>query len=341
MENEWNIHEAGGHAMKQSNLVIGANGHLGNNLTRRLLETGRTVRASVRGPSARGPLEGLPCGVVYADIMDRDSLVKAMEGVDTVYACAAVYRSWARDIQREIIDVNIRGTENVVEAAADRGVKKVVSVSSTFTCDHHRTPTDEAGFSDDRTEPYVYSKTEAEKLALDLSGKRGLDLVSIVPSAMIGPHCYGHLTPTMELLAKILANRLPVDPGFRMNFVDIRDVCDAMIAASRVGRAGERYLVAQELPITSTDLLQFAHSLYPSVKIPRRAPYPLLYAASALMELAGAIARREPLMTRAQVKNFREGSSRYNSAKARNELGFSPRPTLDALKDALDYLWLR
>jgi dihydroflavonol-4-reductase len=324
--------------MKQIHLVIGANGHLGNNLTRRLLETGHTVRASVRGPAARGALEGLACEIVYADIMDRGSLEKAMDGADTVYACAAVYRSWARDIRREIIDVNIRGTENVVEAAAGRGAKKVVHVSSTFACDHRRTPTDEAGFSDNRSEPYVYSKTEAEKLALDLSRKRGLDLVSIVPSAMIGPHCYGHLTPTMEVLAKIMGNQLPFDPGFRFNFVDIRDVCDAMIAASRRGTSGRRYIVAQRLPMSSTELFRFVRSLYPGVRIPPRAPYPLLYAVSAVMELAAAVARREPLMTRAQVRNFHEGSFQYDTSGAENGLGFKPRPMTDAVRDALDYL---
>jgi dihydroflavonol-4-reductase len=324
--------------MKQINLVLGANGHLGNNLVRRLLENGRTVRAGIRSVAARDALAGLACEIVHADLMDTASLVAAMEGVDVLYIAAAVYKSWARDIQREIIDVNIQGTKNVIGAAAEAGVEKVIYVSSTFALDHHKTPTDEAGFSDNRSEPYVYSKTEAEKAALDLSQKKGLFTVSIVPSAMIGPHCYGHLTPTMELLAKILANQLPVDPGFRMNFVDIRDVCDAMIAASLTGRAGERYMIAQEYPITSTELLEFTRSLYPSVRIPPRAPYALLYTVSTVMELASMITGTKPLMTRSQVRNFREGSSQYNTAKAGKELRFNPRPARDALKDALGYL---
>jgi dihydroflavonol-4-reductase len=324
--------------MKQTNLVLGANGHLGNNLVRRLLEKGRTVRAGVRTREAGDALSGLACEIVYADMMDRATLAKAMEGVDALYIAAAVYRSWARDIQREIIDVNIQGTKNVIETAAAARVKKVLYVSSTFTLDHRKTPVDENGFSDNRSEPYVYSKTEAEKAALDLSRKKGLDTVSIVPSAMIGPNCYGHLTPTMEFLAKILNNQLPVDPGARMNFVDIRDVCDAMIAASVAGRAGERYMVAQEYPITSTELLEFTHSLYPSVRVPPRAPYAVLYAASTAMELVSAITRTQPLMMRSQLKNFREGATHYNTAKAGKELGFDPRPARDALKDAFAYL---
>lgn len=324
--------------MKQTSLVLGANGHLGNNLVRRLLEEGRPVRAGVRSPEARGALDGLACEIVQADLMDTGSLLTAMAGIDVLYVAAAVYKSWARDIRREIVDVNIRGTKNVIGAAADAGVKKVIYVSTTFALDHRKTPADESGFSGNRSEPYVYSKTEAEKAALALSREKGLFTVSIVPSAMVGPHCHGHLTPTMELLGNILANRLPVDPGFRMNFVDIRDVCGAMIAASSAGRAGERYVVAQELPITSTELLEFAHSLYPSVRIPPRAPYPLLYVASTAMELVSAITRTQPLMMRSQVKNFREGATRYGTAKAREELGFNPRPARDALTDAFAYL---
>jgi dihydroflavonol-4-reductase len=67
-------------------------------------------------------------------------------------------------------------------------------------------------------------------------------------------------------------------------------------------------------------------------------PYTLLYAVSAAMELVSMITRTQPLMMRSQVKNFREGASHYNTAKAKNELGFNPRPAKDAIRDALSYL---
>lgn len=71
--------------MNKINLVTGANGHLGNNV----------VRASVRNPNNREPFTGLNCEIVQADLTDKPSLLKAMEGVDTLYQVAAVFKHWA------------------------------------------------------------------------------------------------------------------------------------------------------------------------------------------------------------------------------------------------------
>jgi dihydroflavonol-4-reductase len=324
--------------MKRLNLVIGAAGHLGNNLVRGLLERGERVRASVRDTANRRPFEGLNCELIGADILKRETLPPAMEGADVLYIAAAAYKSWAVDVKREIIDVNIEGTKNILEAAAASGIKKTVYVSTTFTLDHHRAPMDETGWGDGGSDPYRYSKTIAEKTAWEFAERHGLSMVSVLPSGMVGPNSWGHLTPTMEVLHKVLNNQLPFDPGFSFSFVDVRDVCDAMIAAAERGRNGRRYILAQELPMTSTELFELAHSLYPSVRIPPRAPYALMYVAAALMEWVGGITKKKPLMLRSQVEYFHTGDFRFNVSKARKELGFIPRPARDAVRDALAYL---
>ncbi len=324
--------------MKQLHLVIGGAGHLGNNLTRSLIQRGERVRAGVRNVDYREPFEGLDCEIVYADIMKKDTLLRAMDGVDILYIAAAVYKSWAIDIQKEIIDVNVEGTRNIMEAAAAKKVKKIAYVSTTFALDKNKTPMDETGWSDDRTDPYVYSKTEAERLATVLAKEHNQWMVSIVPSGMIGPNCWGHLTPTMELLSEILKNRIPFDPGFSFNFVDIRDVCRMMIEAAQKGKDGSRYIVAQENPIGSGELFALAHSLYLSVKVPPKAPYLLMYLSASVMELASRFTKKKPLMQRNQVKSFRGADLRYTISKAREELGFNPRPTVEVLTDAFEYL---
>jgi len=186
--------------MTKLNLVLGANGHLGNNLVRSLLKNGSNVRAGVRNINYGELFHDLGCDVAYADLMDKDSLFAAMDGVDTLYVAAAAYKSWAKDVWKEIINVNVEGTRNIMEAAAAQGVNKIVYVSSTFTLDHGKPPMDETGWNDNYADPYSRSKTEAEKLAWDLAGRYNLWMVSILPSGMIGPNCYGHLTPTMEVL---------------------------------------------------------------------------------------------------------------------------------------------
>lgn len=124
-------------------LVTGANGHLGNNLVRALLEKGKTVRSSVHNVNYTEPFEGLDCKLVYVDLLDRESLSKAMKGVETLYQVAAVFKHWAKNPHKEIIGVDLEGTKNVLEIAAEQGVKRIVYVSSTAALDHTSVPMEE------------------------------------------------------------------------------------------------------------------------------------------------------------------------------------------------------
>ena len=82
-------------------LVSGANGHLGNNLVRLLLKKGIPVRASVRNIKNKEPFEGLNCEVVQADITDKASFVKALQGVETFYAVGASFKLWAKNPEKK------------------------------------------------------------------------------------------------------------------------------------------------------------------------------------------------------------------------------------------------
>lgn len=110
-------------AQKNLALVTGANGHLGNNLVRVLIEKGIPVRASVRNIKNTAAFEGLNCEVVQADITIQQSLINALQGVDTFYAVGAAFKLWAKNPKQEIYDVNLEGTRNMIEAAATAGVK--------------------------------------------------------------------------------------------------------------------------------------------------------------------------------------------------------------------------
>ena len=95
-------------------LVSGANGHLGNNLVRLLLAKGLPVRASVRTLTNTAPFARLSCEVVPADITDKASMLRALHRVHTFYAVGAAFKLWAKNPQREIYDININGTRNLI-----------------------------------------------------------------------------------------------------------------------------------------------------------------------------------------------------------------------------------
>ncbi|MEA3336613.1 MAG: NAD-dependent epimerase/dehydratase family protein [Chloroflexota bacterium] len=249
--------------MTKLNLVTGANGHLGNNLVRALLASGQAVRASVRNPNNRIPFEGLDCEIVQADLMDKDSLLRALEGVDTLYQVAAVFKNWARDPQKEIIEPNLQGTRNVLEAAAEQGVCRVVYVSSTVTLPHISGAVDETQWNSDfHDNPYYQSKAESEQLAWKLAEERELAMVSVLPCGIVGPNSFNP-TPTMALRRRALHNEIFIDVNFYFNLVDVRDVATGMIAAAEKGRADERYMLATENSVSTRRIIRTGSGVQP------------------------------------------------------------------------------
>lgn len=318
-------------------LVTGANGHLGNTLVRALLAQGYRVRAGVRDISRTAPFAGLDCERVYAPLLDEAALLKAMEGVDVLFQVAAVFRHWAADPETQIVEPNIQGTRHVLQAAAQAGVKRVVYVSSVAAVGHDGSALDETHWSRETANAYYRSKILSEQLAWHTANALGLWMVSVLPSAMVGPNA-GRLTDTMDFLQAIRQRNVPLDPGFHFNFVDVRDVANGMILAANKGRAGQRYILANRQSSSLRELIAALNSLAPGYRLPPKAPRWLLMASAWLQERrAQWTGKPAPLLT-SQVRLFYEVRQEYSIAKAITELGFNPRPPGQALAEAFAYL---
>ncbi|WP_343685870.1 NAD-dependent epimerase/dehydratase family protein [Chryseobacterium gleum] len=322
-------------------LVSGANGHLGNNLVRFLLKQGIPVRAAVRNINNTKPFEGLNCELVQADITDKASFVKALQGVETFYSVGAAFKLWAKDPEKEIYDVNMRGTRNTIEAAAEAGVKRIVYVSSIAALDYTNLPARESnGYNPDRRDMYYNSKNDGEKLAFDLAAKMGIELVSVMPSAMIGSEAFLPLNVSYGVLKLILNKKIPVDTKITLNWIDVKDVAEGCYLAAEKGRSGERYILANEKCMTITDTTILANRLYPELKleIPRSVPKGILFAIAALMEFTAKLSGKPPVLTRKDIAMFSGLQQDFDISKARNELGFNPKGPEKAVKEALDFL---
>ncbi|KFF13320.1 dihydrokaempferol 4-reductase [Chryseobacterium soli] len=322
-------------------LVSGANGHLGNNLVRLLLQKGIPVRATVRNIQNKKPFEGLNCEVVQADITDKASFVKALQGVETFYAVGASFKLWAKDPKKEIYDVNIQGTRNTIEAAAEAGVKRIVYVSSIAALDYTHLPTKESnGYNPDRRDMYYNSKNDGEKLAFELAQKLGIELVSVMPSAMIGSEASLPLNVSYSVLKLILNKQIPVDTKITLNWIDVKDVAEGCYLAAQKGRSGERYILANEQCMTITDTTKLADQLYPDLqlKVPGAVPNFMLYAIAGIMELSAKISGKAPVLTRKDIAMFSGLQQNFDISKSRNELGFAPKSPAKAVQEALKYL---
>ncbi|MNK03507.1 3 beta-hydroxysteroid dehydrogenase/Delta 5--_4-isomerase [compost metagenome] len=322
-------------------LVSGANGHLGNNLVRLLLKKGIPVRASVRNVKNAACLKDLGCEVVQADITDSASFKRALQGIDTFYAVGAAFKLWAKDPKKEIYDVNMQGTRNTIEAAAEAGVKRIVYVSSIAALDYTNLPTKESyGYNPDRRDMYYNSKNDGEKLAFQLAKESGIELVSVMPGAMIGSEAFHPLSVSYGILKLILNKQIPLDTKIALNWIDVKDVAEGCFLAAQKGRSGERYILANEKCMTITDTTKLAQKLYPELKlkIPGSAPKFILYAIAGLMEFSAKISGKPPLLTTKDIAMFSGLQQDFDISKSRNELGFNPKNNEQAVKEALAYL---
>lgn len=322
-------------------LVSGANGHLGNNLVRLLIQKGIPVRASVRNIHNKAPFEGIDCEVVQADITDKASFVKALQDVDTFYAVGASFKLWAQNPQKEIYDVNMQGIRNTIEAAAEANVKKIVYVSSIAALNYTQVPTKEdRGYNSDRRDMYYNSKNDGEKLAFRLAKELGIELISVMPAAMIGSEASLPLNVSYGILKLILNKEIPVDTKIMLNWIDVKDVAEGCYSAAQKGCNGERYILANEKCMTITDTIILARKLYPelNLKVPAAVPKPLLFAIAGLMELSAKLSGKAPLLTRKDIAMFSGLQQDFDISKSRTVLGFNPKSPEQAVTEALKYL---
>jgi dihydroflavonol-4-reductase len=329
--------------MTQKNLalVTGANGHLGNNLVRLLISKGIPVRATVRNINNKEPFAGLDCELVQADITNKSSLINALQGVDTLYAVAAVFKLWAQNPQKEIYDVNLSGTRNIIVAAAEAGVKRVVYVSSIAALNYSKQPSKESyGYNPDRRDMYYNSKNDSEKLAFELAKKHHIELVAVLPSAMIGSEAFAPINTSYNILKLIINKKVPVETHIAINWIDVKDVAEGCYLAATKGVNGERYILANEKCTSIKETTKIAQELFPelNIKLPIAVPKPILFAVAWIMEIGSKITGKAPLLTTKEIAIFSGLQQDFDISKARRALGFKPKSPTLALKQAIQYL---
>jgi dihydroflavonol-4-reductase len=316
-------------------LVTGATGFVGWHVARRLLETGEAVRVLVRDPGRLRELEEVQ--VVVGDLRDAESLRRAVAGCGVVYHVAADYRLWARRPE-EMYRSNVEGTRNLLAAAEQAGVERVV-YTSTVGC----IGVPEGGVGNERTPVslgdmvghYKRSKFLAERAALEFAA-RGLPVVIVNPTAPVGDHDFKP-TPTGKTIVDYLRGRMRAYLDTGLNLVDVRDVAEGHRLACERGKPGERYI----LGCRNLTLQQIFGRLeaISGVPAPRREiPYAVAYAAGVLTTGWALLAGGEPLAPLDGVRMARKKMF-VSHDKAAEELGYAPGSVDGALARAVD--WFR
>jgi dihydroflavonol-4-reductase len=322
-------------------LVTGGSGFVGSAVLRALC--GRALnldlRALVRPSSPRANLEGVDCAVVTGDMRHAGDVSQALEGVRVLFHVAADYRLWARD-PGDIIRANLEGTRTVMEAALARGVERIVYTSSvaTLKAQGRPVPVDEASplADGEGIGAYKQSKVAAERLVDHMVAENDLPAVIVMPSTPIGPRDIKP-TPTGRILVEAATGRIPAFVDTGLNLVHVDDVAAGHILALDRGRIGERYILGGQdasLREMLAAIARLTSRKPPTVSLPRGPLYPLAWASEAVAQVTG----KEPMLTRDALR-MASHHMFFTSAKAERELGYSARPYVEALADAL--AWFR
>jgi len=314
-------------------LVTGANGHIGSNLVRDLLEHGYEVVPLVREKSNTAGLEGLDLDYARGDVLDEASIARAIDGCEIVFHAAAPYLTWAKD-PATIFEPAVHGTENVLRAAKKANVRRVVVTSSCnavgFTKDPKK-PLDETTWNDGAKSPYILSKNEQERRAWSLAKELDLDVVTVLPTAVLGRFDY-RKTPTTAPFVDALCGKGPVP--FPMNLVDVRDVARTHVLAAEKGKRGERYLAGGDnieiAPLAS--LIEKLVGKRPAEGLP---PAFVLRMVAFFAEVGSEITGKAPMITRAVLDDVKGGVPLFDCRKAREELGLSPHGAEEVVTETL------
>ena len=327
-------------------LVTGGSGYLGGWCVVELLRRGFRVRTTVRNP-AREPEVRAAVGtqvdphhdlsVHAADLISDEHWPQAIEGCDYVlHVASPLPESQPKDPDELIVPAR-EGTLRVLRAALDSGIQRLVLTSSVAAIrggnEGLGRTLDEAVWTDldaPGLTPYVQSKTIAERAAWDIAAERGMRerVAAVNPGVIIGPLLSDDRSTSLQTIERLL-NGMPAMPRLGFSFVDTRDVVDLQIRAMTAEAAGgERFIAVTQFLWMAEVAGILRQRLGPAAsKVPTRVAPDLLVRAMALFD--------------GGIRSFRSSLGKrtdYDTAKARERLGWSPRPIEDTIAQAAESL---
>jgi dihydroflavonol-4-reductase len=317
-------------------VVTGAAGFIGSSVLRELVDRRTRPVALVEPGGDTANLDGMGVERIEVDLRDAGGVRAAIEGARTVFHVAALYRFWSPE-PRAFYDVNVGGTRNVLRAAREAGVGRVVYTSTVGTLGVRGATT---GSPVDETSPaevdhlfglYKQSKYVAEHEVLRAAAE-GLPVVLVLPTTPVGPRDRGP-TPTGRTVLEFLNGRFPGFVDTTLNIVDVEDVAHGHLLAAERGAVGRSYILGGE----NLDLREVLALLAGATGLPaptRQFPGGLALAAGWVSDVVeGRLLRREPTIPLEAAKMSTTHMS-FDDSRARHELGYTSRPAAEALARA-------
>ena len=296
-------------------LVTGGSGFLGSHLVPALIAQGNEVTSK------------------RFDVRDSEACRNAVAGHDVVYHLAAKV-AVKRSERKTAHEVNVKGTENMVQAALAANVKRFLHVSTVATVglNSDQSILNENSHHDfaDRKFPNFDSKIESEKVVLRAVAERNLDAVIVNPAMIFGAGDAKKAARKGNILAA--RGKLPFYTVGGLSIVAVEDVVQGMIEAMKHGRKGERYILSGE-NLTFEQVFHLYAKLA-GVKPPKRA------ISTGVLRKIGAAIETLKLNSELSPESALAATSYhwFDHAKATRELNFHPLPAAFAIENSFRYM---
>ena len=324
--------------MANSAAVTGATGFIGSAVVRKLLEQKRTVRCLIEPGANTANLDGLPVERITCDVTDFTTMRKALDGCETLFHLAALYKTWLPD-DEVIYRVNIEGTTSTLLAAQHAKVKRIVYTSSIAAIGLV-----DGGLADETTlfnlfdvaNPYILTKWQSERIAMRFA-ESGLPVVVVNPAFPFGPRDIAP-TPTGGIVRSLLARQVPAYSPGGFCTIDVDDCAEGHLLAEEKGRVGERYILGND-NVSMKEFFDIVAKVA-GISAPK-VPMPGALAAGVAlgMELwADHVSHKEPAATYRSMR-YTQRSAFFSNAKAKRELGLRTRPLEETVRRAVE--WFR
>ena len=316
--------------------VTGANGFVGLNVVSALVSSGHDVVSIVRDGSNTAFLEPFGVDIVRGGLDDVRTLTDAMRGADAVVHVAGNTSCNRKDMPK-LLEVNVDGTRNIVEAALATGIRRLVYTSTTSTIGAYdggtRLADETVPLSGYRARsPYSITKRKAEEIVL-AARPRGLEPVILNPAEVVGAYDYN--LQWGRILLAAYYDKIPFNPPGGASFCSAADVGRAHVRAITLGRPGERYLLGGENLLFSRFFEVLSDVLGKKLTIPRGS-YRWLYTKALLQEKLSPFVPGNPPIEPYRMRVL-GNTYFYDSSKAEKELGYLSAPIEAMVKDCADW----
>ena len=321
---------------KMKVFITGATGFIGKQVVNLLSNTDHELFCLVRKSSQRKIPGSKWINIIEGDLGNKNSIIQGMRGCDWVINLAGLYSYWEPDNQL-FRKINVNGTRNVMEAALETRVSKVIHVSTVMIygkqTDNLITEESKPG---KRFTRYTQSKFEGDEIVWEMYKNKGLPIVVIYPSAVLGA---GDPQVSGRYISDLIHRRLPITAFDKSvhSWVHVNDVAKAVVrAAEKPGNIGEKYFISnQRLSMREFNLLvsEISGVPLPKLEMPEFLAFPTAYFLTGISR----VTKRRPLwgISVEQIRILKVGS-RVDGTKAERDLGIFYMPIEEAIKEAIE-----